>query len=191
MSSYCTTKNSNLRCRDFLERTSSEHAVMHFCEHCSRLQKKCHVDNEFNHCIECVHLDCKCNLTFLMMKWKRIKTERDCILYKLLNAHKQMQKIFIRTIYLQNQFMFLKNKKQTMIEQKFQNIIKLKKDERKTSESSLNDLFFDVSFKQIKILSDFDWLSFSTETVAEASDSVVRWSLIFQWLMKQHWFDCI
>ncbi len=87
--------------------------------------------------------------------------------------------------------MFLKNKKQTMIEQKFQNIIKLKKDERKTSESSLNDLFFDVSFKQIKILSDFDWLSFSTETVAEASDSVVRWSLIFQWLMKQHWFDCI
>ncbi len=87
--------------------------------------------------------------------------------------------------------MFLKNKKQTMIERKFQNIIKLKKDERKTSESSLNDLFFDVSFKQIKILSDFDWLSFSTETVAEASDSVVRWSLIFQWLMKQHWFDCI
>ncbi len=52
--------------------------------------------------------------------------------------------------------MFLKNKKQMMIERKFQNIIKLKKDERKTSEFSLNDFLFDVSFKQIEISSDFD-----------------------------------
>ncbi len=58
-----------------------------------------------------------------------------------------------------------------MIERKFRNIVKLEKDERKTSESSLNDLLFDVSFEQIEISSDFDWLSFSTETVTEASNS--------------------
>jgi len=67
-----------------------------------------------------------------------------------------MQKIFARATHLQNQFVFLKNKKQMMIEQKFQNIIKLEKNERKTSESLLNDFLFDVFFEQIEISSDFD-----------------------------------
>ncbi len=153
---------------------------MHSCEHCSHLQKKCRVNNEFNHCIEYVHLDRKCNLTFSMMKWKRIKTEHDYVLHKLLNIHKQMQKIFARTTCLQNQFKFLKNKKQMMIKRKFQNIAELKKDERKTSESLLNNFLFDVSFKQIEISSDFDWLSFSTETITEASDSSWDFSSIFK-----------
>ena len=195
MFSHCTIKNFILRCRDFLERTSSERAVMHLCEHCSRLQKKCCVDNEFDRCIECMHLDCKCNLTFSMMKWKKIKTKCNCFLDELLNTHKQMQKIFARVTHLQNQFMFLKNKKQMMIKQKFQNIIKLEKNKRKTSKSSLNDLFFDVFFKQIELLSDFDWLSFSTETVAEAFDSSWDFSSIlkcsryvynlFTWLINE------
>ncbi len=34
-----------------------------------------------------------------------------------------------------------------MIEWKFQNIVKLKKDERKTNKLLLNDFLFDVSFK--------------------------------------------
>ncbi len=67
-----------------------------------------------------------------------------------------MQEIFARATRLQNQFVFLKNKKQTMIERKFRNIVELEKDERKTSESLLNDLLFDVSFEQIEISSDFD-----------------------------------
>jgi len=73
-----------------------------------------------------------------------------------------------------------------MIEWKFQNIIEFKKNERKTSESLLNDLFFDVSFKQIEISSDFDWLSFSTETITEVFDSSWDFSLIF----KYSWYDC-
>jgi len=67
-----------------------------------------------------------------------------------------MQEIFARVTHLQNQFVFLKNKKQMMIERKFQNIVELEKNERKTSESSLNNLLFDVFFKQIEISSDFD-----------------------------------
>ncbi len=180
MLSHRTIKNSTLRRRDFLERTNSERAVMRLCEHCSRLQKKCRVGNETDRCIECVYLDRKCNLTFFVMKWKRVKAERDRVLRELLNAHKQMQEIFARATRLQNQFVFLKNKKQTMIERKFRNIVELEKDERKTSESSLNDLLFDVSFEQIEISSDFDWLSFSTETVAEASDSSWDFSSIFK-----------
>ena len=82
-----------------------------------------------------------------MMKWKRVKTKCDCILHELLNAHKQMQKIFMKVTHLQNQFVFLKNKKQMMIEWKFQNIIELKKEERKTSESLLNDFLFNMFFK--------------------------------------------
>ncbi len=111
MSFHRTIKNSISCCRDFLERTSSERAVMCFYEHCSHLQKKCRVDNEIDRCIECVHLDRKCNLTFSIMKWKRVKTECNHVLDELLNAHKQMQEIFARTTYLQNQFVFLKNKK--------------------------------------------------------------------------------
>ncbi len=82
-----------------------------------------------------------------------------------------------------------------MIEQEFWNIVELKKNERKTSESLLNDLLFDVFFKQIEISSDFDWLSFSTETVAEASDSSWDFSSIlkcsryvcnlFTWLINE------
>ncbi len=43
-----------------------------------------------------------------------------------------------------------------MIERKFRNIVELEKNERKTSESSLNDLLFDVFFEQVEISSDFD-----------------------------------
>ncbi len=171
MSSHRITKNFTLRHRGFLERTGSERAVMRPCEHCSRLQKKCRVGNDFDRCIECVRLDRKCNLTFSMMKWKRVKAERDRVLDELLNAHKQVQEIFARTTRLQNQFVFLKNKKQTMVEREFRNIVELEKNERKASEPSLNDLLFDVFFEQVEISSDFDWLNFSTETVAEASDS--------------------
>jgi len=71
-----------------------------------------------------------------------------------------------------------------MIERKFQNIIKLKKDERKTSEFSLNDFLFDVSFKQIEISSDFDWLNFSTETVTEAFNS--SWDFFL--ILKCSWY---
>jgi len=158
----------------------SEHAVMHSCKHCSHLQKKCHVNNKFDRCIKCMHLDHKCNLTFSMMKWKRIKTEHDRVLHKLLNTHKQMKEIFTRTTHLQNQFMFLKNKKQMMIKWKFWNIIELEKEETKISESSLNNLLFDVFFKQIEISSNFDWLSFLTETITEASDSSWDFFLIFK-----------
>ncbi len=175
-----TIKNSILRHKDFLEHISFECAVIHSCKHCSHLQKKCRVDNKIDRCIECVHLNCKCNLTFLIMKWKRVKTECNHVLDELLNIHKQMQKIFAKAIHLQNQFVFLKNKKQTMIKWKFWNIIELEKDERKTSESSLNDLLFNVFFKQIEISSDFNWLSFSTETVTEASDSSWDFSSIFK-----------
>ena len=43
-----------------------------------------------------------------------------------------------------------------MIKQKFRNIVKLEKDERKTSELMLNDLFFNVFFEQIKLSLNFD-----------------------------------
>ena len=57
---------------------------------------------------------------------------------------------------LQTQFQFLKNKKQKMIERKFRNIAKLEKNKRKSSELRLNDLLFNVFFKQIKISLDFN-----------------------------------
>ena len=85
-----------------------------------------------------------------------MKNERDRVFNKLKIAHQQMQKIMIKITRLQIQFEFLEKKKQTMIEREFRNITKLKKDERKFSESTLNDFLFDVFFERIKIFSDFD-----------------------------------
>ena len=55
-----------------------------------------------------------------------------------------------------------------MIEREFRNIAKLEKNEKRFNESTLNDFLFDVFFERIEISSDFDWLNFSVETVAEA-----------------------
>ncbi len=68
-----------------------------------------------------------------------------------------------------------------MIEWEFQNIIKLKKDERKTSKLLLNDFFFDMFFKQIEISSDFNWLSFLIEIITEAFDSSWDFSSILKY----------
>ena len=82
-----------------------------------------------------------------------------------------------------------------MIEWKFQNIIKLEKEKIRISESLLNDLLFNMFFEQIEILSNFDWLSFSTEIVTEAFDSSWDFFLIlkcsryvcnlFTWLINE------
>ena len=69
-----------------------------------------------------------------------------------------------------------------MIENEFRNIAKLEKNEEKSSESTLNDLFFDVFFEQMKIFSELDWLNFFVETVAEAFNSSWNFSLILKCL---------
>ena len=68
----------------------------------------------------------------------------------------KMQKIMIRIIRLQIQFQFLRNKKQFTIERKFRNITKFEKEKKRTSESTLNDFFFNVFFERIKNFSNFD-----------------------------------
>jgi len=171
MRPHRTTKNSTLRRRGLLERTGPGRAVMRPCEHCSRLQKECRVGNETDRCIECVRLGRKCDLTFSVVEWKRVKAERDRVLRELLDAHKQVQEASARATRLQNQFVFLENKEQTMVEREFRNIAELEEDERKASEPSLDDLLFDVSSEQVEIPPDLDWLGSSTGTVAEASGS--------------------
>ncbi len=67
-----------------------------------------------------------------------------------------------------------------MIKWEFQNIIELEKDEKKTNKSLLNDFLFDVSFKQIEISSNFNWLSFLIETITEAFDNSWDFSSILK-----------
>ena len=85
-----------------------------------------------------------------------MKNERDRVLNEFKTVHRQMQKIITKITRLQTQFEFLKKKKQTMIERKFRNIAELEKNEKKFSESTLNDFLFDVFFERIEIFSDFD-----------------------------------
>ena len=90
----------------------------------------------------------------------------------------------IKITRLQTQLQLLEDKKQKMIDWEFQNIAKLKKNERKSSELTLNDFLFNVFFERFEIFSDFDWLNFSVKTVAEASDSLWDFSLI----LKYSWY---
>ncbi len=59
-----------------------------------------------------------------------------------------------------------------------------KKEETRINESSLNDFFFDMFFEQIEISSDFDWLSFLTETITEAFNS--SWDFFL--ILKCSWY---
>ena len=85
-----------------------------------------------------------------------MKNERDRVLNELKAAHRQMQEMMIKITRLQIQFEFLEKKKQTMIEREFRNIAELEKNEKRFSESTLNDLLFDVFSERIKIFSEFD-----------------------------------
>ena len=111
MSSHRIIKNLTSRKRCLLKRTNSKRLVMRFYENCNRLKKKCRVSTKFDRYIKCIRLDRKCDLTFFVVKWKRVKTERDRVLSKLLTVYKQMQKIIAKATRLQSQFEFLKNKK--------------------------------------------------------------------------------
>ena len=62
----------------------------------------------------------------------------------------------IKVTRLQAQLQLLENKKQKMIDREFQNIAKLKKDKRKSSEFTLNNLLFDVSFERFEISLNFN-----------------------------------
>ena len=193
MPSRRTFKSLILRRRDLLQNSESERIVMRFCENCNRLNKKCRVKKKSNKCVKCVRLDRRCDLSFSIVEWKRVKVERNRVLHDLLNAHQKMfeinikmQKTMIKATRLQIQFQFLKNKKQFMIEREFRNIAKLEENEKKFNESTLNDFLFDVFSERIEIPSDFNWLNFSIETVAEASDSSWNFLLIFKCLRYVH-----
>ena len=85
-----------------------------------------------------------------------MKNERDRVLSELKAAHQQMQEMMTKATRLQIQFEFLEKKEQTMIEREFRNIAELEKDERRSSEPTLDDFLFDVSSERIEIPPGFD-----------------------------------
>ena len=180
MSSQRTLKTSILRQRRLLERTRSDCTVMRSCDNCNRLEKKYQMNNESNKCVKCVRLHRKCDLTFFALKWKRVRDKRERVYKELVTFHQTVSETMTKVTRLQAQLQLLEDKEQKIINRKFRNIAKLKKDERESSEFTLNNLLFDVFFKRFEIFSDFDWLNFSVETVAEASDSSWDFSLILK-----------
>ena len=156
---------------------------MRSCLNCFKLHKACRIDDDFDNCVECIRLDYDCDLSFSAAKWRRIRKERDRVFRKLKEAFEKTRDAAIKAARLQKQFELLNEKERAMIEQEFHNIVELEKDEKQFSESSLDDLLFDVSFEQIEIFSDFDWLlNFFVKTVAEASDSSWDFSLTLKCL---------
>ena len=193
MSPRRTFKSLILRRRDLLQNSELKRIIMRSCENCSRLNKKCWIKKKSNKCVKCVRFDRRCDLFYSIVEWKRVKIKRDHVLHDFLDAHQKMfetnikmQKTMIKITRLQTQFQFLKNKKQFMIEREFRNIAELEKNEKKFNESTLNDFFFDVFFERIKISSNFDWLNFSVETVAEAFNSSWNFLLILKCLRYVH-----
>ena len=101
MSSRRIIRNFILRKRNILKRADSNRLVMRSCENYNHLKKKYRVNIESDKCIECIRLKRKCDLTFSMMTWKRVKNERDRVLNELKAVHRQMQKTMIKITRLQ------------------------------------------------------------------------------------------
>ncbi len=85
-----------------------------------------------------------------------MRDERERVHKELVAFHQTINETIIKVTRLQAQLQLFENKKQKIIDQKFQNIAKLEEDERRSSESTLNDFLFNVSFKRFEISSDFD-----------------------------------
>ena len=146
--------------------------AMRPCLGCSKLHKACRIGDDFDNCVECIRLDYDCDLSFSAAKWRRIRKERDRVFRELKEASEKARDAATKAARLQKQFELLDEKERAMIEQEFHNIAELEENEKQTSEPSLGDLLFDVSFEQIEISPGFDWLlDSSVETVAEASGS--------------------
>ena len=162
---------------------SSDSLVMRSCLNCFKLHKACRIDDDFNSCVKCIRLNYDCDLSFFAAKWRRIRKKRDRVFRKLKKTFEKIRDVVTKAARLQKQFKFLNEKERAMIKQEFHNIVKLEKDEKQTSESSLNDFLFDVFFEQIEIFSDFDWLlNFFVKTVAEAFNSSWDFLLTFKCL---------
>ena len=170
-------KFSIQRRRVLVSRAIFNDLIMRFCKVCSFVCsfKECKMSADFDKCVECIRLDKRCDLTFFdFVKWRRLKKKRK-------RLRKKIQKSLFRQLRLQKQFNFLKREKKKMIESEFKIIFELKKKEQqKIVAFFIDELLFDVFFERFQIFSNFDWLSFSTETVAEASDSSWDFSLIFK-----------
>ena len=130
--------------------------AMRPCLGCSKLHKACRIDDDFDSCVECIRLGYDCDLSFSAAKWRRIRKKRDRVFRELKETFEKARDAVIKAARLQKQFELLNEKERAMIEQEFHNIAELEEDEKQTSESSLDDLLFDVSFEQIEIFSDFD-----------------------------------
>lgn len=126
-------------------------------------------DNSDN-CVECIRLSRDCDLFFFAAKWRRVKKKRDHLFRELKDASKKVKKVNAKASRLQKQFEFMNEKERAMIDREFEIIVELKKKEQ-TIEFTLNDFLYDVSFEHFEVFSEFNWLNFFAETVAEASDS--------------------
>ena len=154
---------------------------MRFCNHCFNRFVKCRVDTDFNRCVECVRLGCKCDLIISEAEWERVRK-------KWARLRAELSETLTRAAHLQKQQELIESRWKNMMRRKFKNIEELEKNEhRRTIESSINDLLFNVDFEQLEIPSDFDWLSsFFAEIVEEASDSSWDFSLIFKCSRYDH-----
>ena len=176
------SKNSSNRRKKQLNFVNFEKLIMRFCHNCAWLLKQCRVNDNFDTCLKYIHLNRDCDLSFSAVKWRWVRKKRDRLFRKLKKTLKQVKIVNAKIARLQKQFEFVNKKKRTMLNREFKNIIEFKKKkQQKTVEFLINKLLFDVSFERFKIFSDFDWLNFFVETVAEAFNNSWNFLLILKY----------
>ena len=154
---------------------------MRLCNYCFNRFVKCHVDTDFDRCVECVHLGRKCDLIVSKTEWEQVCKKRA-------HLRAELSETLTKAAHLQKQQELIESHWKNMMQRKFKNIEEFEKNERRwTTESSISDLLLNVDFKQLEISSDFDWLSsFFAEIVEEASDSSWDFSLILKCSQYDH-----
>jgi len=157
--------------------------VMRSCNHCFHHFMKCRVETDFNHYVECMHLDRKCNLIIS-------KTEWEWIHKKWTHLCAELSETLTKAAHLQKQQELIKFYWKNIMQWKFKNIEELKKNKcHQMIKSFINDLLLNIDFKQLKISSDFNWLlNFFAETITEAFNNSWDFSLILKCFQYVHNF---
>ncbi len=84
---------------------------------------KCHVDTDFDRCVECVHLDRKCDLIISETEWERVHK-------KWAHLHAELSETLTKAAHLQKQQELIESYWKNMMQREFKNIEELKKNER-------------------------------------------------------------
>lgn len=136
---------------------------MHSCHNCIIAGHICQVGEDLNKCTSCIQSDCFCDLVISSAVLKQVYLERVKLWKQVKEACKANTEACHTALktdaclsHLKQQLELVKNKKEQLMEIKWQNIAELKQKESVKTTFSLK-LPFNVESEHLNLSLDFNW----------------------------------